>query len=48
MYEVVVLINIYLVSGIKIGPSVIDHSNNTASAPIRLLQNNIIAAQTSG
>ncbi|MCP6508311.1 hypothetical protein NL478_26455, partial [Klebsiella pneumoniae] len=24
-----------------------DHSNNTASAPIRLLQNNIIAAQPS-
>ncbi|XP_050057623.1 max-binding protein MNT-like isoform X1 [Aphis gossypii] len=34
-------------AGIKIGTSVIDHSNNTASAPIRLLQNNIIAAQTS-
>ncbi|XP_015376026.1 PREDICTED: max-binding protein MNT isoform X4 [Diuraphis noxia] len=34
-------------AGIKIGTSVIDHSNNTAPAPIRLLQNNIIAAQTS-
>ncbi|VVC35333.1 Hypothetical protein CINCED_3A025463 [Cinara cedri] len=35
-------------AGIKIGTSVIDHSNNTTtSAPIRLLQNNIIASQTS-
>ncbi|XP_025416573.1 max-binding protein MNT-like isoform X1 [Sipha flava] len=35
-------------AGIKIGPSVIDHSNNTAAAPIRLLQNNsLITAQTS-
>jgi len=33
-------------AGIKIGQSVIDHSN-TASTPIRLLQNNIISAQSS-
>lgn len=37
-----------LLLGIKITPSVIDHSSNAAPAPIRLLQNNIIANQASG
>ncbi|XP_050526342.1 max-binding protein MNT-like isoform X2 [Daktulosphaira vitifoliae] len=35
------------IAGIKISPSVIDHSNNAAPAPIRLLQNNILANQAS-